>query len=245
MAKDFGSRRWQYSSAVRGELDSTADSHSDTEGVKSIVERKESLFDEVAEEEVELKLVLEGLSLSRKKRVDSRSNKGIWLGIEEEKSELKKAKRELEKELDQAKTEAMKEVRQLKASYVVAIGQLQVEAKANLDEMVEEHDRLGRHLMLKGYTEEEVDAIKADTNVEEGDDEEAEAVGVVDSLDGISHQTLLDNHGDNIELPEGGSEKVVRDMSLRINDLESGLSKKRGTSEALLSAQAELRDRSE
>ncbi|KAF6135152.1 hypothetical protein GIB67_035223 [Kingdonia uniflora] len=31
-AKDFGSCRWQYSSVMRGKLDSTADSHSDTEG---------------------------------------------------------------------------------------------------------------------------------------------------------------------------------------------------------------------
>ncbi|KAF6166373.1 hypothetical protein GIB67_034924 [Kingdonia uniflora] len=30
--KDYGSRRWQYNSVVRGKLDSTADSHSDTEG---------------------------------------------------------------------------------------------------------------------------------------------------------------------------------------------------------------------
>ncbi|KAF6166832.1 hypothetical protein GIB67_012228 [Kingdonia uniflora] len=149
-----------------------------------------------------------------KRRVESsrekvaRLVKGIWLGIEEEKSELKKAKSELEKALARAKSEAMKEVRQLKASYVVAIGQLQVEEKANLDEMLKERNRLGHHLMLKGYSKEEVDAIKADTYVEEGGDEEAEAVGVVDGLDGISRQTVLDNQGDDIELPEGGSEKV-------------------------------------
>ncbi|KAF6134119.1 hypothetical protein GIB67_013516 [Kingdonia uniflora] len=97
--------------------------------------------------------------------------KGIWLGIEEEKSELKK---------------------------------LQVGTKANLDEMVEERDRLGRYLMLKGYSEE-----KADTYVEEEDKEEAEAVGIMDGLDGVSRQTVLNNQGDNVELPEGGSEKVT------------------------------------
>ncbi|KAF6147303.1 hypothetical protein GIB67_009786 [Kingdonia uniflora] len=134
--------------------------------------------------------------------------KGIWLGIEDEKSELKKAKNGLEKELARAKTEAMKEVRQLKASHVVAINQLQVEVKANLDEMVEERNRLGHHLMLTGYSGEEVDAIKADTYVEEEDEEEAEAVGVVDGLDGVSRQTVLDNQGDDVELPDGGSEKV-------------------------------------
>ncbi|KAF6145766.1 hypothetical protein GIB67_016215 [Kingdonia uniflora] len=85
---------------------------------------------------------------------------------------------------------------------------LQVEAKANLDEMVEERDRLGHHLMLKGYSEEEVDAIKVDTYVEEKDEEEAEAVGIVDGLDGVSYQTVLDNQGDSVDLPEGGSEKV-------------------------------------
>ncbi|KAF6148015.1 hypothetical protein GIB67_024190, partial [Kingdonia uniflora] len=31
-AKDFGSCKWQYSNAVRVKLDSTTDSHSDTEG---------------------------------------------------------------------------------------------------------------------------------------------------------------------------------------------------------------------
>ncbi|KAF6176976.1 hypothetical protein GIB67_027776, partial [Kingdonia uniflora] len=299
-------------------------------GVKSTVEKKESLLDKVVEEETELELVLEGLGLSRKKRVDSKSDKvrkaqstrsmagvdegkkqisgeevrtktpgsgssaqpnlttskivkkypkkwmlkslpassttesgevakekrrkvessgekvtevrpaavddlrkveerarlaalhgeedtskmvarlvkGIWLGIEEEKSKLKKAKNELEKELARAKTEAMKEVRQLKASHAMAIV--------------------------------EVDAIKADIYVEEGDDEEAEVVGVMDGLDGVSHQTVLDNQGDDDELPEGGSEKVVREMSLRINDLEYGLSREIKTFKALLSAQVEL-----
>ncbi|KAF6162009.1 hypothetical protein GIB67_021930, partial [Kingdonia uniflora] len=43
--------------------------------VKSHVERKESLLDEVTEEEAELKFVLEGLDFSRKKRVDSWSKK--------------------------------------------------------------------------------------------------------------------------------------------------------------------------
>ncbi|KAF6140253.1 hypothetical protein GIB67_000301 [Kingdonia uniflora] len=99
------------------------------------------------------------------------------------KKELKKANVELEKELARSRTDALKEVRQLKASYAVAIGQLQVETKANLDKMVEERDRLGSHLILKGYSEEEVDAIKADTYAEEKDEEVAEAVGIVDGLD--------------------------------------------------------------
>ncbi|KAF6156977.1 hypothetical protein GIB67_039738 [Kingdonia uniflora] len=174
----------------------------------------------------------------------TRLMKGIWLGIEEEKSKLKKAKSKLEKELARAKTKTMKEARQLKASHVMAIGQLQVEAKANLDKMVEERDRLGRHFMLKGYSEEEADAIKANTYVEEGDDEEEEVVEVMDDLDRVSHQIVLDNQGNDVKLPEGGSEKAVREMSLRINDLESGLSRESETSKALPSAQAELQDSS-
>ncbi|KAF6135792.1 hypothetical protein GIB67_028648 [Kingdonia uniflora] len=228
------------------------------QSVKSKVERKESLLDKVAEEETELELVLEGLGLSRKKRVDSEKVakeqsatvddlkeveerarlavlhreedtskmvahliKGIWLGIAEEKSELKKANVKLEKELARSWADALKEVRQLKASHAVAIG-------------------LGRHLILKGYSEEEVDAIKVDTYVEVEDKEEAEAVGIADDLDGISRQTVLDNQGDDINVPEGGSEKTVSEMSLKINDLESGLARERETFNALLSAQAEL-----
>ncbi|KAF6169451.1 hypothetical protein GIB67_021454 [Kingdonia uniflora] len=253
-------------------------------GVKSTVERKESLLDEVAEEETEIELVLGELSLSRKKKVESRSKKvvkaqstwpmtgvdegkrvaqgkrrmaeslgdlgekvaegrpalmddlkeveerarlailkekedmsqmvarlvkGIWLGIEEQESELKKAKSEL------------------------------VKAKTNFNEMAKERDRLGCHLMLKGYSQEEVDAIKADTYVEE-EEEEAEVMGVVDGLDGVSPQMVLDNQRNDVELPEGGSEKVVREMSLRINDIELGLAKEKKTSKALLSARTDL-----
>ncbi|KAF6141411.1 hypothetical protein GIB67_021227, partial [Kingdonia uniflora] len=353
MAKDSESPRWLYSSVVRERLNATADSHSDTEDVKSKVERKESLLDKVAEEETELEFVLEGLGLSRKKKVDSWSKKvrkarstrslagvdegkrqvsgeeaetnfsktpgisssaqsnpvksskitlkylkkrmlkalsasgttgsgeavkdkrrrvkpsgesgekvpegrsavvddlkvveerarlavarlvkGIWLSIEEEKSELKKANIELGKELARSMTDTLKEVRQLNVSHTVAIVQLHVETKDNLDEMVEEHDRLERHLMLKGYSEEEVDAIKAGTYAEEV----AETVGIADGHDGASCQTVLDNQGDNVELPEGGSEKALREMSLRIKDLESGLAWERETSKALLSVQAE------
>ncbi|KAF6158355.1 hypothetical protein GIB67_022435, partial [Kingdonia uniflora] len=325
-AKDSGSQRWLCSSVVRGKLDSTADSHSDTkeyglslpltnlakgimnaigacpvqlngnmweasggsyfcmsatrrcffdlnsagrtwndniiwvkgnclqrddeelldlwfrtvkQSVKSTVERKESVLDEVEEEEIELKLVLEGLGESGEKVTEGRSAtvddlkeveerarlavllgeedtskmvahlvKGIWLGIEEKK---------------------------LKASHALAIGQLQVETKANLDKMVEEHDRLGRYLMLKGYSEEVVDAIKADTYAEEEDEEDAEAVGIVDGLDSVFVRRCS-----TIKGMTSSSRKAIRVMSLRINDLDSGLARKRETSKALLSAQAEL-----
>ncbi|KAF6140457.1 hypothetical protein GIB67_014380 [Kingdonia uniflora] len=139
---------------------------------EKVAEVRFALMDDLREVEERARLVaLRGEEDTSKMFV--RLVKGIWLSIEEDKSELKKAKSELEKDLARAKTEAIKEVRQLKDSHVVAIGQLQVEAKANLDEIVKECDRLGRHLMLKGYSEEEVDAIKANTYVEEGEDEEA------------------------------------------------------------------------
>ncbi|KAF6142642.1 hypothetical protein GIB67_015128 [Kingdonia uniflora] len=209
------------------------------QSVKSIVERKESLLDEVAEEETELELFLGELGLSRKMGVESRSKKvgkvqstrsmesvdegtrqtsgdevraktpgsgnsaqanlttskiahkflkrrikmvlptssttvssevaqgkrikvtrlvkGIWLGIEEQESELKKAKSKLKINLARAKTDTLKEVKQLKVAYAVVIGQLQVEAKTNLDETAEERDRQSYHLMLKGYSQEEVE----------------------------------------------------------------------------------------
>ncbi|KAF6165653.1 hypothetical protein GIB67_000827 [Kingdonia uniflora] len=146
------------------------------------------------------------------RKMVARLIKGIWLSIEEEKSELKKANIELEKELARSRTDALKEVRQLKT-------------KASFD--------------AERLFDEELNVIKADTYVEE-EDEEAETVGIMDGLDGISHQMVLDNQGDNVELPEGGSEKAVREMSLRINNLESGLARERETFKALLSAQAEL-----
>ncbi|KAF6135854.1 hypothetical protein GIB67_028173 [Kingdonia uniflora] len=204
------------------------------QSVKSTVERKKSLLDEVAEEETELELVLGELGLSRKKiverekvaegraasvddlkEVEERDRLAIlqgkedtsqMIGIEEQESELKKAKSELEKNLARAKTDALKEVKQPKAAHVVVI---------------------------------EVDTIKADAYTEE-EEEEADVLGVVDGLDGVSPQTVLDIQGDDVELPEGGSEKVVREMSLRINDLESGLARERETSKALLSAQMKL-----
>ncbi|KAF6167748.1 hypothetical protein GIB67_017243, partial [Kingdonia uniflora] len=255
---------------MRRKLNSTADSYSDTEvdsknvfiaGVKSTVEKIKSMLDEVAEEETELKLVLEGLDLSRKKRVDSKSDKslpspgamksgevakekwkrlessgekviemrpaavdnireveerarlaalqgekdtskmvahllkGMWLSIEEEKSEMEKTMGELEKNIARANNEAMKEV------------------------------KLGRHLMLKGYSEEEVDAIKADTYVEEGEDEEAEVVGIMDGLNGVSRQIVHDNQGDDVELPEGGSEKAISGLTLQVKGKDSEIHK--------------------
>ncbi|KAF6169789.1 hypothetical protein GIB67_034181 [Kingdonia uniflora] len=280
-AKGSGSRRWEYSSLVRGKLDSSANSHLDTEdleaekqdrgidesisleyfdgdvrsdlseGVKSTVERIKSFLDKVAEEETELELVLGELGLSRKKKVKSRSKKvakakstrsmtGVDEGTRQTSGEeIKKAlptsgtavsgeveqgkRRRVEPlggsgekviEVRSASVDDLKEVEKrvrlailqgkentsqmLKAAHAMAIGQLQVEAKPNLDETAEEHDRLGYHLMLT-YAEEE--------------EKETEVLEVVDGLDGVSPQTVLDNQRDDVELQEGGSEKAEFDAS--------------------------------
>ncbi|KAF6171959.1 hypothetical protein GIB67_029377 [Kingdonia uniflora] len=148
----------------------------------------------------------------------------VWLRIEEEKSELKKEKIKLENKLTQSKADVLKEMKKLnalKASHAVAIGHLQSEARVAL---------------------EEVDAIKVDTYVEKEDDEEVEevAVGVIDGLDGVSCQMVLDNQGDDADLPESDNEKALREMSLKIKDLETGFIRERETSTALLSSRTEL-----
>ncbi|KAF6167519.1 hypothetical protein GIB67_031720 [Kingdonia uniflora] len=155
------------------------------ESGEMVVEGRSAMVDDLKEvEERAMLAVLQGGEDMSK--IVARLVKGIWLGIEEEKTELKKANVKLEKELARSRTDALKEVRQLTASHAVTIDQLQVESKANFDEMVEERDRLGHYLMLKGYFEEEVDAIKADTYVEEEDEKKTKAVGIMEGLDGVS-----------------------------------------------------------
>ncbi|KAF6151322.1 hypothetical protein GIB67_040595 [Kingdonia uniflora] len=73
------------------------------QSVKSTVERKESLLDEVAEEETEVELVLWELGLSRKKRVESRSKKVVkaqstrsMTGVDEGKRVMKGKRRRVE-----------------------------------------------------------------------------------------------------------------------------------------------------
>ncbi|KAF6148390.1 hypothetical protein GIB67_036605 [Kingdonia uniflora] len=274
-AKSSGLRRWEYSSVVGRKLDSSADSCLDINCVKSTVEKKESLLDEVAEEKTKLELVLGELSLSRKKRVKSKSKKVAkaqsarsMMGVDEgtrqtSGGEIKKALpasgaavngevaqgkrkrvehlggsgekvakvrfvsmddlKEVEERAKLAILQGKEDMRQMVTHLVEGIWlgieeresklkNLQVEAKANLDEAVEERDRLGHHLILKGYSLEEVDAIKTDTYAKE-EEEEAGLLGVVDGLDGVSLQTVRDNQGDDLELPEDGSEKEVKEMS--------------------------------
>ncbi|KAF6173495.1 hypothetical protein GIB67_041028 [Kingdonia uniflora] len=140
------------------------------QSVKSQVERNRLLLDEVAEEVAELELVLEEHGLSRKKRVGSRSKK-VTEGQPVTVDDLKEVE-------ERARLAALHG-----EEYTSKM--MQIEGRSKLDETVEECDRLGCHLMLKGYFEEEVDAIKADTYVEEGDDGEVEVVRVVDGLDNV------------------------------------------------------------
>ncbi|KAF6156916.1 hypothetical protein GIB67_039677 [Kingdonia uniflora] len=174
------------------------------ESREKVAEGRSASVDDLKEVEERSRMaVLQGEEDTSK--MAARLVKGIWLSIEEEKSELKKVNVELEKKLARSRADGLKDVKQLKASHAKAIN-----------------------------------TIKLGTYVEEEDEEEAEAVGIVDGQDGVSCQTVLDIQGDDVELPEGGSVKAVRKMSLRINDLESGFARERETSKALLSVQAEL-----
>ncbi|KAF6173658.1 hypothetical protein GIB67_023017 [Kingdonia uniflora] len=173
---------------------------------EKVAEVRSVLVDDLKEVKERAKLaILQGKEDSS--QMVARLVEGILLSIDEHETDQKKVKRKLEKNLARAKTDALKEVKQLKAVHAVAISQLRVEAKSNLYETVEELDKLGHHLILKGYSQEEVDAIKTDTYAEE-EEEEAGLVGVVDGLDSISPQIVLDNQGDDVELPEDRSEKV-------------------------------------
>ncbi|KAF6151309.1 hypothetical protein GIB67_040582, partial [Kingdonia uniflora] len=178
-------------------------------------------------------------------RMAARLMKGICLGVEEERVELKRKKVKLEKNAAQLKSDLSKEGKRLealKASQVVKINKLQAEAKVDLEEVVAERDRLGRHLMSKGYSEDEVDAIRADTYMKEDEDEEIEdvAIGIVDGLDGVSLQTVKYNQGDHKERPELENKEELKDIRLRIKDLEVELSLERETLTSLLSSPAEL-----
>ncbi|KAF6156457.1 hypothetical protein GIB67_001500 [Kingdonia uniflora] len=150
-------------------------------GIK-VAEGRPAAVDDLKEVEERSRLVALHGEKDTSKMVDHLV-KEIWLGIEEEKFELKKGKIELEKKLARASTDVLKEA------------------------------KLVCHLMLKGYSKEKVQAIKADTYVEEVDEDEVKIVGVVDVLDGVSHRTVLDNQGDDNKLPEADNEKVELDSA--------------------------------
>ncbi|KAF6176789.1 hypothetical protein GIB67_016365 [Kingdonia uniflora] len=144
----------------------------------------------------------------------ARLMKGICLGVEEERAELKRKKVEFERNVARLKSYLSKEgklLEALKASQVVEINKLHVEARVDLEEVVAEED--------------EVDAIRADTYIEEEEDEKNEdvAVGIVDGLDGVSPQMVSDNQGDDNEHPELENDKELKDIRLRIKYLEAEL----------------------
>ncbi|KAF6163837.1 hypothetical protein GIB67_016177 [Kingdonia uniflora] len=152
---------------------------------------------------------------------------GICLEVGEERVELKRKKVELKRIVARLKTNLLKEgkwMEALKALQVVEINNLLTEAMTNLKEV------------------DVVDAIRVDTYVEEEEDEEIEdvAIGVIDGLDSVPHQTVKDNQGDYNEHPEGENEKGLKDIRPRLKDLEAELAKERDASASLLSLQAEL-----
>ncbi|KAF6166938.1 hypothetical protein GIB67_037451 [Kingdonia uniflora] len=257
------------------------------QSVKSTVERKESLLNDIVEEETKLKLILKELGLSRKKRVDSSSAQptvikpskvaqlfpkkrmlktqpasGTTGSGEVVKEKRKRVKpfgesgekvvwgqsasvddlKEAEERARLAILQGEEDTSQMVALLIKEMWLSIEEEKSKLEKAKNELKDLARAktgTLKEGYSEEEVDAIKADTYIEV-EDEEVEVVGVVDGLDGVSCRIIFDNQEYDVELPKGGSEKVVRKMSLRINDLESGLASERKTSKALLSVQVEL-----
>ncbi|KAF6162869.1 hypothetical protein GIB67_021018 [Kingdonia uniflora] len=152
--------------------------------VKSTVERKEFLLDEVAKEETELKLVLGELGVRRKKRVESKSKKVVKAHSTRSMTGVDEGKRQTSGAEAQAKTPGLRSL-----------------VQPNLATNKIAQKFMKRH--KKGFA-------------------------------GLWY------HWEDVELPKGGNEKVVREMSFRINDLESGLARERETSKALLSAQAKL-----
>ncbi|KAF6137546.1 hypothetical protein GIB67_031825 [Kingdonia uniflora] len=217
-------------------------------GVKSTVKRKESLLDEAVEEESKLELVLGELGLSRNKIVERtrqtsgdevraktpRSGRSAQPNLTTSKIAHKFSKRQIKKVLSVFSATVSGEVTQGKRRRVESLGgsgeKVAEGQSVSVDDLkeVEVRAKLG---ILQG---------KKDTSQME-EEEDAGVLGVVDGLDGVSPQIVLDNQGDDVEVPEDGSEKVVKEMSLRINDIESGLAREIGTSKALLSAQTELR----
>ncbi|KAF6137544.1 hypothetical protein GIB67_031823 [Kingdonia uniflora] len=148
--------------------------------------------------------------------------KAICLEIEEGKAELENGKVELDMKVARLKSDLALEGERLvaaKAAQKVLISELTVEAQKNLNDIVVQRDRLGRQLLVVGYTKADIKANMAGTFVEEDEVEEDVPTeeGVVTGLDG-----------------------ELKDMRLRIEELENELAKEKDTSTSLLTLQAEL-----
>ncbi|KAF6139413.1 hypothetical protein GIB67_026255 [Kingdonia uniflora] len=217
------------------------------------VEGKESLLDEVVEEETKLELVLGELGLSRKKRVKSWSEKvakaqstrsmtGVDEGIRQTSGEEVRAKTPGSGSSAQLNLTTSKiDHKFLKRQITKALpafgstisgcsscqGDLALYRRIGI-RAEEGEERAGEKPGSSqdgcpkrsqaaegrscrgdwpGYSQEEVDAIKAGTYAKE-EEGEAEVLGVIDGLDGVSPQRVLDNQGDDVKVPEGGSVKV-------------------------------------
>ncbi|KAF6141581.1 hypothetical protein GIB67_023753 [Kingdonia uniflora] len=132
----------------------------------------------------EKKRRVEPSELSGGKVVEDRSDvEDDWKEVEEKArlAPLHEAK-EMSKMSDLSKKG--KRLEALKASQVVEINKLRMEARMDLDEVVSERNRLGRLLISKGYYEDEVEAIRTNTYVEE--EVKDDTIGVVDRLDGMT-----------------------------------------------------------
>ncbi|KAF6152727.1 hypothetical protein GIB67_021387 [Kingdonia uniflora] len=148
-------------------------------------------------------------------KVAARLMKGIYLGIGEEKAELENRKVEFEKKVIRLKSDLVREGKRLDS--VKAVEEVEI------SEM--------------GYSKAEVTIIMEDTYIKEKEDED-DVAEVVGGLDGVSPQTEQENPGyDNVN-PE--KENEIKDIRLRIEELEHELTKEKEASASLLSLQAEL-----
>ncbi|KAF6167822.1 hypothetical protein GIB67_027600 [Kingdonia uniflora] len=128
------------------------------QSVNSTVERKESLLDEVAEEETEHELVLREFGLSRKKRVESRSKKvvkaqSIWsmTGVDEGKRQT--SGEEIKKALPASGTVVSGKVAQGKRRWVEPLGNSRekfIEGRSASTDDLKEAEERARLAILQG-----------------------------------------------------------------------------------------------
>ncbi|KAF6162859.1 hypothetical protein GIB67_021008 [Kingdonia uniflora] len=163
--------------------------------------------------EDELKAMEDRARLAACKGVEEMSKVEIYLGMEEEKVELKSGKVELE-EVVRLKSDLVRERKRLnyvKAAQEVEISELTKELRINLEKVVVQHDKFGYHLLKMGYSKTEVNNIMEDTYVEEEEDE-ADGTGVVIWLDGVPPHAERENQVDDIVNPE--NDKVELESAL-------------------------------
>ncbi|KAF6175770.1 hypothetical protein GIB67_035897 [Kingdonia uniflora] len=171
---------------------------------KSQVGRKESLLDILAQEDTELKAVLEELGISRNKRVNSRAKKvqksqltRLMTSVEGSKKKGTDGERRVNFPKPLGATRLMKGI-------CLGVEEERVELKRKKVELERNAARLKTDLIKEGKW------MEGDTYVEKEENEEIKdvVVGVVDGLDGVSSQMVKDNQGDDNEHPEGETEKV-------------------------------------